>query len=111
MERARWPRMPMCRDAPTKGCGGKDAAHGRGCNTRRATCTRATGRTCGTGPGRSLVQLIGRTAGEFADGARTRRGTLTILPSGDSITGNWDRGHVSGGWEFLCAAHFGVGES
>ena len=38
-------------------------------------------------------------AGEFADGLKHGRGTLT-LPSGDSIKGNWDRGHVSGGVEF-----------
>ena len=37
--------------------------------------------------------------GEFADGLKHGRGTLT-LPSGDAITGNWDRGHVSGGVEF-----------
>ncbi len=80
----------------------KDAAHGRG------TFQYTTGDVyegdwkdnLRHGSGTFTCAADGKVyAGEFADGLKHGRGTLT-LPSGDSITGNWDRGHVSGGVEF-----------
>ena len=77
----------------------KDAAHGRG------TLQYTTGDVyegdwkdnLRHGSGTFTCAADGKVyAGEFADGLKHGRGTLT-LPSGDSITGNWDRGHVSGG--------------
>ena len=40
--------------------------------------------------------------GEFADGLKHGRGTLT-LPSGDSITGNGTRATFLEGWVYACA--------